>query len=60
MTSILYTSDYSKYMDFYPPDALEKWLTADRRTSSSIISESEISTHNHVFSSGGYRGPTNW
>lgn len=47
-------------MDFYPPGALEKWLTTDSRTSSSIISEAEISTHNQIFSSGGYRGPTNW
>jgi hypothetical protein len=49
-------------MKFYPAGELEKWLTADNRLpqSESIISESEISTHSQIFSSGGYRGPTNW
>ena len=61
-TSLIYTSDYARHMNFYPTGELEKWLTADNRLpqSSSVVSEAENSTHNQIFSEGGYRGPTNW
>jgi pimeloyl-ACP methyl ester carboxylesterase len=64
---LLYTSDYERFLNFYPPGELEKWLAADTRLpqSSSILSEAETSIHNQIFSlhdqdGGGYRGPTNW
>lgn len=57
--SLMYAHAEDTIMDFYPPGALESFITSDRRAPlPPYISSAEKETRDRIFPSG-YRAPTN-